>query len=63
MYQAAFDAMMSDPQMQADAKERAIEITGPVSGPDVLKIVEGLYALDPALVEKAGKAMVVTATQ
>jgi tripartite-type tricarboxylate transporter receptor subunit TctC len=63
IYQSAFASMMSDPQMNADAKEHAIEITNPVDGPDALKLVDSLYALDPALIERAGKALVVTSTQ
>lgn len=63
MLQSAFESMVVDPKMNAEAKERSIEITYPVNGPEALKLVDSLYDLDPALIERAGKAMLFTAQQ
>ena len=60
LYQKAFSAMMADPKFREDATSRSLEVINPVNGPDALKLVEKLYETDKALVERAGKALMVS---
>jgi tripartite-type tricarboxylate transporter receptor subunit TctC len=48
---AAFDATMSDPDLQADASKSRIEIN-PVTGAEVQVMVEGLYRTPEALARR-----------
>jgi hypothetical protein len=47
---------MSDPEYVAEAK-RVLGIVDPTSGPDMQKIVEDVYALPAAIIEKTRDAM------
>jgi tripartite-type tricarboxylate transporter receptor subunit TctC len=60
LLQTAFKAMIENPEVQADAKQHSFELTDPVAGPKALKLVDELYAIEPALIERASKAMVFT---
>ena len=48
----AFDSTVKDPRFLEDAKKIGLEVN-PVSGEDIQKIVKEVYALPPAVVEKA----------
>jgi tripartite-type tricarboxylate transporter receptor subunit TctC len=52
----AFDQMMKDPALLADAAKRGLEID-PTAGVDVQKISDGVVMASPALIEKAAKAL------
>jgi len=49
---AAFDATMKDPDLLADAKKLGLP-TEPISGTAAQKMIEGLYAIPQAVVERA----------
>lgn len=52
----AFDATMKDPAFQADAKKQKLELA-PISGAEVNKILDKLYASSPAVVALAKEAV------
>ena len=52
--QAAFMAMCKDPEFLAEAKKLRVDIS-PVSGPDVLKLIERLAASPPSVLEHMKK--------
>jgi tripartite-type tricarboxylate transporter receptor subunit TctC len=49
--QEAFLAMCNDPEFRAEAKKLRVDIS-PVSGPDVLKLIERLAGSPPAVLER-----------
>jgi tripartite-type tricarboxylate transporter receptor subunit TctC len=53
---AAFDATMRDPEYLAEAKKRGLEVH-PMSGTEIDKLIEGLYATPPDVVAAAKAAM------
>lgn len=48
----AFDAMMKDPELLADAKKTKVEVD-PLSGEEIQALVQKLFDTPPALIEKA----------
>ena len=55
----AFDATMKDPDFLAEAKTLALEVA-PISGSEVEKLIQALYATPPETVAKA-KALIAPA--
>jgi tripartite-type tricarboxylate transporter receptor subunit TctC len=52
----AFDETMKDPALLAEAGREKMDIA-PMSGPEVDKLLAGLYAIPPAIIQKASKAI------
>lgn len=52
----AFDAVMSDPGFQAEAKQQQIEVQ-PVSGEELQETVARMFRAPPSVVEAARKAV------
>ncbi len=53
----AFDAALKDPALRADAKKRRVEISGEMTGEDVLALVERLYATPQEVIDRAAQAL------
>ena len=54
-WRAAFDATMVDKEFLAEAKKLRLTVDGPISGAQVEKIVQRLYATPPAVAEAVRK--------
>jgi tripartite-type tricarboxylate transporter receptor subunit TctC len=54
---AAFAKLIKDPAFLAEAKQRGIEVNGPMTGDDVDKAVAQIYATPKSAVEQVVKAM------
>jgi tripartite-type tricarboxylate transporter receptor subunit TctC len=52
----AFDAMVVDPEFIADAKKQGFEVS-PMSGVDIAKLIDRIYASPPDVVAKARAAL------
>jgi tripartite-type tricarboxylate transporter receptor subunit TctC len=52
----AFDATMKDPEFIAEAKKAGLEVS-PITGAEIDRLLAGIYALPPALIEKAKQVM------
>jgi tripartite-type tricarboxylate transporter receptor subunit TctC len=52
----AFDATMKDPEFVADAKKAGLEVS-PITGAEIDRLLAGIYALSPELIEKAKQVM------
>ncbi len=53
---AAFDATMKDPEFVAEAKKAGLEVS-PITGAEIDRLLAGIYALPPDLIEKAKQMM------
>jgi len=53
---AAFDATMKDPEFIADATKAGLEVS-PITGAEIDRLLVGIYALPPDLIEKAKLVM------
>ncbi len=53
----AFDAMVKDPAVLADAKKQNIEINAPTSGPAIDELLKTFRATQPDVIRKAAEAM------
>jgi hypothetical protein len=49
--QKAFISILKDPQFLADADKSKLEI-GPIDGPGIEKMVNGLYEIEPAVLSR-----------
>ena len=49
--QKAFISTLKDPQFLAEAEKAKLEID-PIDGPGIEKMVNGLYEIDPAIVNR-----------
>jgi tripartite-type tricarboxylate transporter receptor subunit TctC len=56
MLRKAFDETMSDPEFQADAKRRKLDLE-PVGGADIQAILDKIYKAPPAVVERVKKIL------
>jgi tripartite-type tricarboxylate transporter receptor subunit TctC len=54
---AAFDATMKDKEFLAEANKLKLEITDPVSGEDMQKLIEDLYKSSPEVLARAKEVM------
>ncbi len=54
---AAFDATMKDKEFLAEANKLKLEITDPVSGADMQKLIEDLYKSSPEVLARAKEVM------
>ena len=54
-WRAAFDATMVDPDFLAEAVKLKLTVDGPISGAEVEKIVQRLYATPPAVADSVRK--------
>jgi tripartite-type tricarboxylate transporter receptor subunit TctC len=55
----AFDSTMKDPAFRADASRMGIDVS-PMTGPDILELLKGLYATPPAVAAVARDALKVS---
>ncbi len=53
---AAFDATMKDPEFVSEAKKAGLEVS-PITGAEIDRLLAGIYALPPDLIEKAKQVM------
>ncbi len=53
---AAFDATMKDPEFISEAKKAGLEVS-PITGAEIDRLLAGIYALPPDLIEKAKQVM------
>jgi tripartite-type tricarboxylate transporter receptor subunit TctC len=53
----AFAKLVKDKAFLADAKKAGLEVDGPMTGAEVVKTVEQIYATPKNVVEKVAKAM------
>ena len=53
---AAFDATMKDPEFVAEATKAGLEVS-PITGGEIDRLLAGIYALPPELIEKAKQVM------
>ena len=53
----AFDAMVKDPTVLAEAKKQNIEINAPTSGAAIDDLLKSFRATSPAVIKKAAEAM------
>lgn len=49
----AFDDTMKDPEFLAETTKLTLPVEGPLQGADAAKIIDGIYAAPPALIERA----------
>ncbi len=54
-WRRAFDATMVDKDFLAEARKIGLTVEGPISGAEVMKVVERLYATPPKIVEAVRK--------
>jgi tripartite-type tricarboxylate transporter receptor subunit TctC len=52
LFRRAFDSTMKDPRFLEEAKKIGLEVN-PVTGEEIQKIAQDVYALPPDVVEKA----------
>jgi tripartite-type tricarboxylate transporter receptor subunit TctC len=54
---AAFDKMMHDERVLAEAERLNIEINNPMTGPRMAELIEGLYRIEKPVLQAANEAM------
>ena len=57
-----FMEALRDPELQAEARQRNIEIFNPLRGEEINKRIEALYTISPAIIDKAAAITGVAAT-
>ena len=56
VYRKAFDAMMKDPEMQAQAAKQRLDLSNPMSGEEIHALIDRLYKVPKEVIAKAAEA-------